>query len=99
LEILTFDGDLDIALRDVVRAQIDQTEGRGGDIGLDLSGVPYMDTTIIALFVRLKNELASQGRSVRVLATSPQVRKILTLAGLADFFALNGEHAVGERSP
>lgn len=51
------------------------------DVELDLSEVTFMDSSGVKLLL-----LASQRRSIRVVAVSPNVKRLLDLLGLADRF-------------
>ncbi len=55
---------------------------------LDLSAVGFMDSTGLRFLARLAQDLKSDGRPGLVLgAASDQVKRVLDVSGLTDFFA------------
>ena len=58
------------------------------EILLDLSGLSYVDSSGLAVFIEARNALLAAGRSIRIVAISPQVRKLFNLTQLGDLFGL-----------
>lgn len=78
--IATIDADIDNALRQEPQAVV-----------LDLGEVTFIDSSGVAILVRLANHFAS----VRVGRVSPVVRRIIEVLGLADSFPLPAENPNG----
>jgi anti-anti-sigma factor len=58
--------------------------GDGGDLVVDLSGVPFMDASTVGVIVRVCGHLRRRSRSLAVRSPSTSARRILDLCGLAD---------------
>jgi anti-sigma B factor antagonist len=76
-------GDLDLAAYDDLLARLSAFFADGGDAELDLSGVTFVDSSAIRLFIQLHRARAEGGHLVLV-APRPQVERVLEVAGLDD---------------
>ena len=88
LVLVRLSGDLDIAVRDELRAQLEDAARRSTAIALDLSKVEYADSTALGLFIALRNRLREKGGQVQLVAPTPQMRKLLGYAGLDEVFPI-----------
>jgi anti-anti-sigma factor len=79
----TLSGDLDLAAYDELLARLSVFFADGGDAELDLSGVTFVDSSAIRLFIQLQRARAEEGRLVLV-APQPHVERVLEVAGLGD---------------
>lgn len=61
-------------------------DGQAESVALDLSEVPFMDSSGIGLLVSVNTRLRSAGKGFFLMSLSPQVRKTLALVQLLDFF-------------
>lgn len=86
--LVRLSGDLDIAVRDQLRAQLDDAAERSTVLYIDLSGVEYADSTALGLFIALHKRLKAKGGEVRLVAPKPQIRKLLGYAGLDQVFPI-----------
>jgi anti-sigma B factor antagonist len=66
----------------------------GVDVVVDLSGVPFLDSSGLSVLVRTRADLSGTGRTLRVTGEQDNVRKILEVTGLLGAF-----HGDGERPP
>jgi anti-sigma B factor antagonist len=57
-------------------------------VELDLSGLSYVDSSGLALFIEARRMLLNSGRTIRITAISPQVRKLFHLTQIGDLFGL-----------
>jgi anti-anti-sigma factor len=74
----------------------EETRGTGdGPIVLDFSGTEYINSTGIALIVRLLAEARREGRPVRALGLSEHYREIFRITRLSDFIALDDDESDG----
>jgi anti-sigma B factor antagonist len=64
-----------------------------GPIVLDFAGTDYINSTGIALIVRLLAEARRDGRPVRASGLSEHYREIFRITRLSDFIALDGDGA------
>jgi anti-anti-sigma factor len=87
--VLRVQGDVDLAsAADLRRHLKDNLDGRRGQVVADLSDVGYMDSSGIAVLIEgVRWALRSKGRLV-LAAPTPQVRMVMELAKLDDFFAI-----------
>ncbi len=76
-------GDLDLAAYEELLARLSTYFADGGDAELDLSGVTFVDSSAIRLFIQLQRARAEGGRLV-LLAPQPHVERVLEVAGLDD---------------
>lgn len=85
LEVVRLSGELDIGRRaELVDALARASAGRA--ILIDLSEVPYADSTVIAELLRFRNDAQDKGRRIAVLIGNPQFARILQYAGLSAAF-------------
>jgi len=80
---LTFNEDLDLAYRPELRAAL-QRVVEAPAVVLDLSAVPYMDSTAIAELIIFYKQRDCRGVSIVV---SPSIDKLLSISGLNRLFA------------
>jgi anti-anti-sigma factor len=66
----------------------------GVDLVVDLSRVPFLDSSGLSVLVRTRADLAGTGRTLRVIGEQDNVRKILEVTGL-----LGPLHGDGESPP
>lgn len=83
-------GDVDIAVKDELRAQLDAAAEQSDTVDIDLSKVDYADSTALGLIIALRNRLRERGGTVRLVSPSERVRKLLSYAGLEQAFEIIG---------
>jgi anti-sigma B factor antagonist len=81
-------GDVDIAVKDDLRARLDAAAEQSDTVDIDLSKVEYADSTALGLIIALRNRLQERGGTVRLVAPSDRVRKLLNYAGLDKAFEI-----------
>jgi anti-sigma B factor antagonist len=85
-------GEVDMAtapqLGEVLRAHT------GVDVVVDLSAVPFLDSSGLSVLVRARADVTGMGRTLRVIGEQDNVRKILEVTGL-----LGPLHGDGEAPP
>ncbi len=67
-----------------------------GSIVLDFAATDYINSTGIALIVRLLAEARRDGRPVRASGLSEHYREIFRITRLSDFIALDGDGPSGD---
>ncbi|WP_051300274.1 STAS domain-containing protein [Actinomadura rifamycini] len=76
-------GELDLAGERRVRAAVGRAlDARPRTLTLDLAGLRFMDCTGLSVMVWARNRLAEHGGVLRVRDPRPNVRRLLTFAGL-----------------
>ncbi len=71
----------------VLRDAVADAARRGArHVVLDLSGVPYIDSTRLGELIAAHVTIARQGGRLKLVATPDRIVELLTLAGLADVF-------------
>lgn len=92
-------GEHDIATKVSLVVAIARAAQRGdADLLVDLSGVTFMDASIVGALVHSRNRLRSRSQSLEVRAPSPPARRVLELCGLAHLVhspALPAAHPAG----
>ena len=81
-------GDVDIAVKEELRARLDEAAERSESVDIDLSKVEYADSTALGLIIGLRNRLRERGGDVRLIAPSQRMRKLLGYAGLDRAFEI-----------
>jgi anti-anti-sigma factor len=76
-------GDLDLAAYDELLVRLSGFFADGGDAELELSGVTFVDSSAIRLFIQLQRARTEGGQLVLV-APQPHVERVLEVAGLDD---------------
>ena len=67
-----------------------------GDVDIDFSEVEYINSTGIALVVRVLAEARKDGREIRALGLTEHYRQIFTITRLSDFMTIvDDEEAQG----
>ena len=72
-----------------------QTMG-SGSIVLDFAATDYINSTGIALIVRLLAEARRDGRPVKASGLSEHYREIFRITRLSDFITLDGDGSTGD---
>lgn len=81
-------GEIDIAVKDELRARLDAAAEQSDAVDIDLSKVQYADSTALGLIIALRNRLRERGGTVRLVAPSERMRKLLGYAGLDRAFEI-----------
>lgn len=81
-------GDVDIAVKEDLRERLDAAAEQSDTVDIDLSKVQYADSTALGLIIALRNRLRERGGTVRLVAPSERVRKLLGYAGLDRAFEI-----------
>ena len=82
-------GEIDFSVTPKARQRlIALIEAGAPEIVLDLSGLSYIDSSGLALFIEARKILAESGRTIRIAAISPQVRKLFNLTQIGELFGL-----------
>lgn len=82
--VLTFSGDLDVAVaRRFRQALIDLAEAGTLHLhlDLDLAAVAFLDSHGLSVLLHARKRVVRQGASLRVIALSPQVQRVLETTG------------------
>lgn len=86
---ITLAGQLDRTGEAALMDAYAQATGTGpSDIDIDFSGVDYINSTGIALVVRVLAEARKDGRVVRALGLTEHYRQIFTITRLSDFMTI-----------
>ncbi len=84
LVVVTVGGDLDVDTATALRQQLaDQLREGRRHIVLDLTGVPFMDSSGLNIILRTLQEARRLGGSLRLAAPVPAVRRLLDLTGVS----------------
>jgi anti-sigma B factor antagonist len=73
---------------DLARVLTGTEQSAGGEVEIDLGDVGFIDSSGILVLVRTGERLAAAGRPFSLGRVSAQVRRVLTLTGLADHFGI-----------
>jgi anti-anti-sigma factor len=80
--VLGLEGMSDVRnVKRLYRAAIDALHG-AGDVTVDATGIPHLDTAALQVLIGLRTALARSGRGFRIIGVSDGVRAFLRHAGL-----------------
>lgn len=83
--VLRVDGELDLATTPHLRTRLGHViADADGPILLDLAGLTFIDSTGLCAILTANAELDRQGRELRVVGTSVQVRQLFEICGITD---------------
>jgi len=86
--VIAFEGDVDLDSSPAARAVLLDCVKRGGDLLIDLSQVPYMDSSGVASLVETFQASKSKGQQMSLVAVNPPVLRVLALARLDRVFPI-----------
>jgi anti-sigma B factor antagonist len=78
-------GELDLAGVPVVQARL---EGLNGNVELDCSGLTFIDSSGLGLFVAVHRACRARGAELMIVDPSPRVTQLLELTGLDTVLAV-----------
>jgi anti-sigma B factor antagonist len=88
-KVLEVDGELDLhtstALRDRLFALVDKGASR---VAVDLSAVPFMDSSSLGVLVVGLKRLREQGGELALIGVGGSPRKVLSITGMDGVFAI-----------
>lgn len=80
--VVNVTGEVDAHTADQVRSAIEAGIAPGARLLVDLSGVSFLDSTGLGVFVTVLKHLREQDGSLDLVVTSPRVMKVFELTGL-----------------
>lgn len=87
--ILRIRGDLDLSASAALRAcLLDEVGLDGPPIVLDMSGVPFVDSTCLGVLISVMRQAQDSHRPLRLAAAQTRVRRAFEIAALDDIFPL-----------
>jgi anti-sigma B factor antagonist len=95
--VLTVTGEVDVHSAPALREALVEAEARGLTIVVDLSGVPFMDSTGLGVLIGALGRAIDEDRRFVLCAIPERIDRLLSLTGLADRFevAKDSAHALG----
>jgi stage II sporulation protein AA (anti-sigma F factor antagonist) len=81
--VIKLDGELDLAVADQLAEAFERAKDYRLVLG-DLTSCEFVDSTGIALFVRMHKELTQEGRVFAVFGANDQVLRVLSVTGLTE---------------
>ena len=87
--VVSFQGDLDLQSSPEARRVLLECVGRSKSLLVDLSAVPYLDSSGVASLVEAYQLSRSQGTSFGLVSVSPRAMRVLELARLDKVFAIH----------
>jgi anti-anti-sigma factor len=79
-----FEGDFDIDVTEVIEDEVGQVLKAYQNIKIDLSKVPFVDSSGIGLLLNLVEELKEQNSSVQIINVQPDVGQIFDILQLSE---------------
>ncbi len=82
--VVVVEGELDVGTAPGLADRLGPLAEQGRHLILDMSGVRFCDCAGLSLFLRLEKQAAAAGGSLHLAALAAPVRRLITLARLAD---------------
>jgi anti-sigma B factor antagonist len=83
--VVWLEGEHDLATKPDVARAIDSTLQSGrGDVVIDLSGVTFMNASILGVIVQARQALQRCGRGLTLRDPSSRARRVIELGGLSE---------------
>jgi anti-sigma B factor antagonist len=87
--VVTLSGDLELAVAPAFREALSEVvDGSGGMVVLDLAGVPFVDSSGLAVVIAAGRRCRDRGGELRLSGASHRLRTKLDLLGLTESLAL-----------
>lgn len=80
-------GEVDFGNVGRLRGALLDVIGESGNVMLDLGAVAFMDSTALGVVIQGKKRLDESGRQLVITALSPRARRVIEIAGLAEYLA------------
>lgn len=85
---IALSGELDLSVKESIVETL-QPAKDADDVIVDLSQVPYIDSTALGCLVHVKNDLIQRGGgTVRLVGLQPNVRRVFALTKLDEIFQI-----------
>ena len=92
--VISVAGDLDLATAPELQAECDKAVADKPDVvRLDLSSLTFLDSSGISVLVKTHHELEEAGAKLVLHQLDDRTRRVLDVAGLADFFERSDQPA------
>jgi anti-sigma B factor antagonist len=92
--VIAVSGDVDLATAPELRAACESAIAAAPDVvRLDLGELTFLDSSGISVLVKTQQDLESQGGSLVLHRLDDRTRRVLAVAGLADFFERSDQPA------
>jgi len=98
--VLELTGELDLAGAPLMRESGHAALSDGGcsTLVLDIEKLTFVDSAGIGSWVELRNRAQQSDQRLVIRGVSDNIARILTIAGLATLFDIDGERTTGEES-
>jgi anti-sigma B factor antagonist len=84
LESARLSGELDLLVYEKADVALSPLFDAPGDVTLDVSGLTFIDSSGIRLFVRLERAIRDRGGVLHLRGPSPHIARVFEVAGLPD---------------
>lgn len=80
--IVAVHGEVDVHTAPRLASALEAALEAGDWVVVDCSGVPFMDSTGLSVFVAARNQAESRGSRMGIVVTEPAVRRVFAITGL-----------------
>ena len=88
--LVTVRGEIDLLAAPALRAALlDAAQSGVPDVGLDLAGASFLDSTGLSVIVQAWRRLDAEGRQLRIAAASVPVTRVIATSGLTELLGLD----------
>jgi anti-sigma B factor antagonist len=95
--ILSFSGDISSASKEAILAAYHGLDGSVSKVLLDFTGVEYINSSGIAIFIQVLLESSKSGsRTIAIFGLSPHFQKVFTMVGINKYAALYSDESAAK---
>jgi anti-anti-sigma factor len=89
VRVLTVSGELDLQTQRRLRSELSEAAGdRSRELLIDLRGVTFLDSSVLAVIVHTEQQLRRQGRAMACVTSTGPVEQLVEKSGLRDTLQL-----------
>lgn len=88
--VVTVRGELDLSVAEDLRTALGQAFGEGAPrVGVDLTGVTFLDSTILGVLVECLKQARERGGEMRLIGVHGSPAKVISITGLDAAFEID----------
>lgn len=86
IQTVKLTGDLDVYSEEDFKESIEEKIDVNKDLVFDLKDLDYLDSTGLGMFMLIYNKQKENGKSVKIINTKENIKKLFKITDLSDLF-------------
>lgn len=86
--VATFEGRLDTAAAVICAKEVEPLNNTDKDVILDCSGLSYISSSGLRIFLNIRKNAATKGNKVTVMHINDDIRKVFQMTGFMSLFEI-----------